>query len=65
MKKRLFSLILAFALRCPPSRRFLQRRITEVVIDGVGLLVYPEEGYAEIHSTVKGSLPQVLETRSM
>ena len=33
----------------------------EVVIDGVVYWVYPEEGYAEIHSTVRGSLPQVLE----
>lgn len=31
------------------------------MIDGVVYWLYPEEGYAEIHSTVRGSLPQVLE----
>ena len=61
MKKRLFSLILAFALLLSAVPTVFAATHHEVVIDGVVYWVYPEEGYAEIHSTVKGSLPQVLE----
>ena len=61
MKKRLFSLILAFALLLSAVPTVFAATHHEVVIDGVVYWVYPEEGYAEIHSTVRGSLPQVLE----
>ena len=61
MKKRLFSLILAFALLLSAVPTVFAATHHEVVIDGVVYWLYPEEGYAEIHSTVKGSLPQVLE----
>lgn len=61
MKKRLFSLILAFALLLSAVPTVFAATHHEVVIDGVVYWVYPEEGYAEIRNTVKGSLPQVLE----
>ena len=61
MKKRLFSLILAFALLLSAVPTVFAATHHEVVIDGVVYWVYPEEGYAEIRNTVRGSLPQVLE----
>ena len=61
MKKRLFSLILTFALLLSAVPTVFAATHHEVVIDGVVYWVYPEEGYAEIRNTVRGSLPQVLE----
>lgn len=60
MKKRLFSLILAFALLLSVAPTVFAATHHETVIDGVVYWVYPEEGYAEIRSTVKENLPQIL-----
>ena len=65
MKKRLFSLILAFALLLSAVPTVFAATHHEVVIDGVVYWVYPEEGYAEIHSTVRGSLRKCWRSRSM
>ena len=50
MKKRLFSLILAFALLLSAVPTVFAATHHEVVIDGVVYWVYPEEGYAEIRN---------------
>ena len=62
MKKRLFSLILAFALLLSAVPTVFAATHHEVVVDGVVYWLYPEDGYAVNHSPARGCVPQVLES---
>lgn len=61
MKKRLFSLILAFALLLSVAPTVFAAGSYETVINGVGYRVYPEENYAEIYTGEPENFDEILE----